>query len=687
MLRSRPRSCHVAVLTIIVAIFATSCDNDFYLSEKEFYSLLGQVATADTANRVFSNIRGQRLEIVFDNSVSPPRVQRTNLAPFLRSNVPTLGILEGYPSFALSVDRVSGEVEAQFDNWIRDQVKLYTGTNNASVRLERVEAIRLVGLEDPAFTFSPDRMNFRTNVSIGVDCRIRIDALDPISNFLAGGVNGTYDFTISVREMSLVGEMSFAEAGSNSRAHIRIQPQPGNVVITDRGASSSSSVKDRLSSFVRHMLSSPIEDDLDQKYAFFALAGCQVRDEFRCQYQSRPNRAEPEIHSVVRGSDGHLYATFRRNGVWANTSQLKTEYRSAGRRRVSVTFDADPAIASSRSGAMYLASRTTGGGLYCAEYRDGWHGGNYLAPTGTTRAQHLRHKYVGRPAIVSTGAGNADVIASRADGTLVHIQRRGAGWSAPSTLQFPSGRTYRDPVAVVSDGRILVVAVADNGHVYTMVYDLDTGLWSQAQDVPTSEPLRFTPAVAASGDRQIDMVYAGNSGRPYHRTLHLMISHIQPNVGSAGVSYSQETVIDGNLTAQPALVTTGFHQLDLIARGTDNVLRYKHFTGPNSPHGNIFGVPVNAGWSGWRDMNQNFYGTQLLAGAATEDFAAVADGVGDVELVTRLRANTLRSNFRLHHNSFDAATFGRQPWKTVHWRGFQKIADPFIAGRPAIAVL
>ena len=200
-------------LLSISALLSASCDSSFYLTEKEFYALRWQIATQDIANRVFGGVQGQLVQVNFDNSVSPPRVQSSNLQDFIRNGLPSLALLEGYPSNSFRIDRVSGEIEKQFDNWLATKLQLYSGSNNAQVRLERVEQIRVRFLNNPTFTYSENKIVFNTTLQITGDCRIRVDALDPVLNFLAGGINGTYDVSIDLNSVQLQGEISAGGAG------------------------------------------------------------------------------------------------------------------------------------------------------------------------------------------------------------------------------------------------------------------------------------------------------------------------------------------------------------------------------------------------------------------------------------------------------------------------------------------
>lgn len=675
----------VTFLLLTVTLASTGCDDKFYLDEKEFYALRGQIADQQTANIAFADMRNHTLTITFDNSVSPPRLQSSTLRQLMRDHMLGLTVLEG--TNAIRIDRVAGEIEGQFDNWLSGELRLYTGPSNSDVRLTRVEQMRLMFLDNPVFSFSTNRITYDANVQIEVDNSIHVHAVDSFIDFFAR-INGDYDTTVHINTMHLHGEMAFYAAANDwSNMSFRLRPTISRANVTTRGRAStpspSGSVTNGISDFVARALSAPIETDLAQKYDLFSLANCRVQGQFQCVYRPRPDSTTPELQAVVRGTDNHLYATSRRDAVWWGLSLIRAERYTSGRRREVFAFTTDPSLAVSGGRSVELAATTTLGGIYYAQYQNQWQPGHYIEPIGV---RDRGNRYTGKPAIAATGPGQVEVVAARQNGTLVHLRRVANTWSTPRVLALPAGHRYRDPVTAVSNNRVFLAAVGDDNRIYTMVYDLETQLWSQSQQPVMAEGVTFAPAIAPSGDRQIDMVYVGQAGRLYHRTFDLSVSNIRPNVGDSGVSYSQERQIPGNVISQPALVATGYHQLDLVARGTNNVLYYNHFTGPRSPHGLFDGRTIVAGWSDWSDLNGLFYGTQVRSGGTTEDFALTATHGGKVDLVARLR-QPFTSGYALNHNGFNAVTYGRQPWKAVHWRGFQRVADLGIVGRPALAAL
>lgn len=674
----------IAYFLISAVIFSTSCDNSFYLTEKEFYALRGQLATASVANQVFSGVQGQQLQINFDNSVSPPRVQSSNLEDFIRNHLPTLALLEAYPSNSLQIDRVSDEIEKQFDNWLANRLRLYTGANNAAVSLERVDAMRIQFMNNPTFSYSENKIVFNTTLQMTIDCRIKVDALDPITNFLFGGVNGTYDVAIDVQNLQMQGEISFVSLGEDSSdMQFKLTPTVGNVVVRDRGIVTPTAVKNGIRDVIKTNLKVKIEENFSQKYDYFALNNCRVSGEFACEYNALPLSPSPELHTVARGTDNKLYAAVRRNNVWSNYKQI-----CCTSSQIQINFTSDPSLAVSSAGTIELAATISSGEIFYAQYQNGWKNYRFLLPP-------QGQSYRGKPAIVATAPGQVEIFVARADNKIVHLRKINGNWTAPVVINLPVSTgtiqnitflTYRDPTAVLSGNKIFLTAVASNNRLYAIIYDIETGLWGKSSQISTSENVNFTPALASGGDGRIDLVYVGQSGSVYHRPITINVVNIFSSA-TIGFVLSTETNIPGSVNAAPFLAASGYRQLDLVARGTDNRLYYNHFVGTQSPTGFIDGRNVVQGWSGWGFLNGNFYGTQLLSNEYTEEFALAATKTGKLDVVARIRANSFSTAYTLHHNSFDAAGFGNNPWKTVHWRGYQKIGNQQFNGRPALAAL
>lgn len=681
----RFRASVIACFLLSTVILSSGCDTSFYLTEKEFYALRSQIFSESVANQVFSNAQNGQIQVNFDNSTSPPRVQSSTLENFMRTSLPTLGILEGYPSNALQIGRVSGEIEKQLDNWLADRLRLYAGANNSQARLERVDQVRVRFMNNPTFDFIDDKMTFDTTLQMTVDCRIRVDALDPFLDFFFN-VNGTYDVSITVNDLRLRGESSFHSINKDgSLLQFKLAPSVGNVAVTDRGPATPASVKTGIGEVVKVALSVKAEEKFYQKYDHFALKNCGIGAEFGCEYEARPVSRTPDLHTVARGTDNKLYTAMRRNNVWSNYRELccTSNY-------LQIDFTSDPSLAVSSAGTAELAATTASGEIYYMHYQNGWKNFRFLIPPippGTPANVVQGLLYTGKPAIIATAPGQVEIVIARANGTLVHLRRiNGLAWSAPVVLNLPTtvqgtAITFRDPVMVQTGKYLSLVAKTNTNRLYVANFNIELGVWSPGLPLTQAENVNFVPAAAASGDGRVDLAYVGMSGTVYHRYL----SNIDVTAGGSGFSASVESVISANVNATPILVASGYRQLDLIARGTDNRLYYNHFTGPQSPAGLIDGRNIVQGWSGWSGLNGNFYGTQLLSNENTEEFAVTATKTGKLDVLARIRANTFSTTYKLHHNGFDAGKFGKTAWKAVHWRGYERVGDRNFLGRPALA--
>lgn len=686
---------------LIAALFSTSCDESFYLSEREFYALQTQIAREDYAEMFFGDVQGEMLRITFDNSTAPPRVQSSNLLDFMRAHLTTFALLEGFPFYYFQGDRVSGEFEKQFDNFLADRLRLYAGQNNAEARLTRVDEMRVTFLNNPTFTYSPDKISFDTTLRIGVDCTAEINALDPLSNILFG-MNGTHNVVIDVQALRVQGEFFLDETGSKeSKWRFRMTPQAGIVAVGERGVAVSNAVKIGIAKVVKQNLSVPVDQIFEQKYEHFTLNDCRIsgqNNNFTCDYNSRPTFPNPELHAVARGTDNKLYAAMRRNDVWSSYDEVICCSTNSP---VQAIFAGDPSLAVSSARTVELAATTTNGAIFYAQFNSFWGSQRLVAPVipaNTPPNAVQNYWYRGKPAIVASAPGQLEIITVRgASGNpgLVHLRRVNGVWTAPVVLNLPSTIGtfpnvtfvgYQEPTAVQSGNKIFLVMRSTNFRLYAMVFDLETGLWSQVSQIQTAENVGFAPTLAASGDGRVNLVYVGQSGAIYHRPLDINSANITAGAGTSGFSFAAETNIGGTVNAAPVLFASGYRQLGLVARGTDNRLYYNHFVGTHSTVGWVDGRTVVQGWQGWVDLNGNFIGTQILSSGQMDEFAATATKTGKLDVVARIRPNAAE-NSTLHHNSYDAARYGTKPWKTVLWRGYQKISGRQFSGRPAIAAL
>jgi hypothetical protein len=240
---------------------------------------------------------------------------------------------------------------------------------------------------------------------------------------------------------------------------------------------------------------------------------------------------------------------------------------------------------------------------------------------------------------------------------------------------------------------VVVVFVDAQNRLRALAYDLEasysgqpSGLWGQPTPVPTQESVNYAPAPVASGDGRVDVVYIGQSGTPYQRSLDVQAARFQPGVAQTGISIvGTETNIGGNVNTSPALVCSSYRQLEMIARGTDNRLYHNHFVGPASPGGFVDGRWINAGWQGWTDLNGNFSGS--LTFESMNAFSAAVTRTGKVEIASIAQPNAFDQfpDHFIYQNSYDSERFGTQPWKTVLWRGYQMVGRQRFVGQPALA--
>ncbi|MEO6390388.1 MAG: hypothetical protein ABIP75_00970, partial [Pyrinomonadaceae bacterium] len=432
-------------------------------------------------------------------------------------------------------------------------------------------------------------------------------------------------------------------------------------------------------------LKAPIQETFWQQYDHFALSNCSIDSGFSCRYTPRPNTATPELHAVARGTDNKLYFAVRRDDVWSPYTELCCTPGPPLR----IEFTTDPSLAVSSPSTVEMAATTASGEIYYAQYENGWKNRRFiLPPSGTT--------FRGKPAIVATAPGQVEIFVLRADNKVVHLRRINGNWTTPVLANLPTTTgsipnitflTYRDPIAAQSGNKIFLTAVGSNNRLFGALYDLETGAWAAGAAIASAETVNHAPALASSGDGRVDLVYVGASGNTFHRPLTINVVNIAAGTAATGFALSAETILPSSVTATPVLVASGYRQLGLVARGTDNHLYYNHFTGPQSPSGLIDGRTVAQGWSGWSDLNGNFIGTVNLSNESTEEFALTGTKSGKLDLIARIRANTISTAYTLHHNAFDAADYGNQAWKTINWRGYQNVGSRQFNGRPALAAL
>src|SRR5215475_12005925 len=125
-------------ILLTASLTLAGCDDYFYLSEKEVAAYSSVFSSEAALNLHFDNLQGRAINLTFDNSTGTPRVQSTNLLAEMRRT--EMAQLEA--SSAVSLNRLSAELEAQIGNWIEGKLELYTsGAANDRVRLTRLDDV------------------------------------------------------------------------------------------------------------------------------------------------------------------------------------------------------------------------------------------------------------------------------------------------------------------------------------------------------------------------------------------------------------------------------------------------------------------------------------------------------------------------------------------------------------------
>ncbi len=549
-------------------------------------------------------------------------------------------------------------------------------------------------LNKPTFAFHPERqaIGFDLGIRLTINGTIRVDALDPISDFFFG-INGTYPLIVVVNNLRLTGDAQlFSTYADASRIQFSLNSQPGLINVSDNGSTTApNEVKVGVRTMLRRQLSQPLRQSFIQRYDHFALAGLsltpntpQATSRLRYTYRSLPETAQPILHVVARSIDGKLYHLRKTEGGGSVIGSVQP--LPSLRPRIT----SDPSLVGSASDQLELAAVTSQAQLVYTHWRDGrWinhrtFGPGLGGPPGG---------YVGKPALAVSAPGQVEiVVAASGNGALWHIRKRNGVWLPPARIPIfdvPGVREapYRDPVALVTGNKVLLLFVDNQSRLQAMAYDLESGMWGQASHIPTGRFVRHAPAATASGNGYVDVVYIGTDTVPYHRLFQIRATPFAPNVGQTGISLiGSETSIGGSVSTTPSIVCSSYRQLELIARGTDNRLYHNHFAGPASPTGLWDGRQLTAGWQGWTDLNGNFAGT--LTFEVMGGFSAAVTRTGKVEIAAIRRPSLLNrgSDQPIVHNSYLSDRFAHAPWKTITWRGYEQFDRHRFVGSPAIAL-
>lgn len=601
-------------------------------------------------------------------------------------------------SSSISLDRLRAELEAQIDHWINGRLELYTSNNNDDVRLTQLGSVNIRFLSNPGFTYRPETQSiaFDGRVTITINGTIEVNAVNGIVDFFLGifgsSVNGTYPLTVVINDLQLSGEANifspFADAG---RIRFRLIPRVNGTIDTlENGTSVPGAIRDGVRNLLRGNLSSRVDEIFYQKYDYFALSQMRLTQTtpslLEVNYRPRthqawlgPETANPLLHVVVRTADGKLYHGRKGTGGWSSFSALPFPSPTPQ------AITNDPALFHSGNNQLEMAAVTQNYALVYSHLRDDvWGNFQTFNPGGTSPSTGYR----GKPAVVASAPGQVEIIAADGNGNLRHLRRINGIWLTPALVPlsafagtFPA--PYRDPVALHVGNKIVVIFVDAQKRPRAIAFDLETSLWGQATSL-TQTTISYAPAAAVSGDGRIDVVYVGSTGAgaTYHCTLGISTNNFVTGIATTGIAIGPEANLGSTLNATPVLVASGYKQLELIGRGSDNKIRHNHFVNALAPF-TIDGQTVNPGWQGWTgpyidNVSQALVTTQ---GQVT-DFAAAATRTGKTELVTQAYSFT---KLHLFYNNYESARYSLAPWKTVHWRGYENVNSQTFAGRPALA--
>ncbi len=221
------------------------------------------------------------------------------------------------------------------------------------------------------------------------------------------------------------------------------------------------------------------------------------------------------------------------------------------------------------------------------------------------------------PALATT-VDNEEFIVVRGSDDGIYAARsifNGAEWTDWEPLGAPPGGARGDPALVSTRSRELNLFVrgADN-KLWTRAR-FDTGVWgSWLQPVGSDGTLKSSPRVTSRGPGRIDVFVIGTDDRVYQRFLD----------GQWNGSWIPLDEPDGavGLVGDPATVALDVNHVYLFARGTDNRLWARYWTG--------------SAWSTW--------GLAVTDGVLNSSPAVVDSGLGGLVVFVRGTDQNLYGN-------------------------------------------
>jgi hypothetical protein len=261
----------------------------------------------------------------------------------------------------------------------------------------------------------------------------------------------------------------------------------------------------------------------------------------------------------------------------------------------------------------------------------------------------------------------------------------------PTVLSVFSGAAtlpFRDPALAQAGGKLVLVFVDQQSRLIGMAFDLETGHWGSAFPM-AGRGVFGAPSAAACGDGRVDVAYVRRDGALAHQPMQAALDVFRPNEGAGGISYSPATTVSGQTgIGDPTLLCSGHRRLELLVTGGDRRLWHNHYTWSA---GGTDGRNYTVGWQGWGLVDQPLTRSGLTpARRVAGGVAAAVASDGQVHLVAREWGGSgPRPPVEpqpMWHNSYRAARWGRSPWATVHWRGWEQSGGPTVLGLHALAL-
>jgi hypothetical protein len=651
MNRKGHRAGTVFVLAILV-VMTVGCGHNFYVSESDAAAYQANLRTASAANSLMSSFQGKLITLHFDSAVPRPHLASSNIRDVL-AGIPNLFILDTLRE--ISLDRLAQQLEQQSDAWIGEQLYLLQQTAGQGVKLQRLDHVSVEILSPPTLNYdtSKQAISFRGKVKLILSGTVQVPDL-----------NQAFDITMTVDDYDLPGQLQFSNPYADAaRVRILLSPHPGPITVV--GAADQ--VNSGIGQFMSGQLASPLDAIGVLTYDNFGLADLRIvpsqpEAQLTAHYLSSPHVTEPAVDVVARQGDRKLYHAQKRLGTWQQFAPIP----------LSDPVASDPALVGSGAGRLELAAVSPLGQLLYAAWRAGaWHDMYRVSVPG--------HRFSNaRPALVATAPSQVDIVLPGRDGHLYHARRVNGAWSPMEWVEAAEGiaqRPLRDPTAVLGGSLIAVFFVDARNRLFSVVYDTSSETWAAAREVP-SQGVRFAPAAVSCGDGRVDVVYATANGGTHHQVLNFVPAN-------KAVLPASDSDLNQTLTATPALTCSGFQQMELVGRASDNHLWHNHLVGTTSPQGVVDGRTIHAGWQGWNTIPNNFFGTTSLRQNANPGLALDSTRTGQVELLATSKGNGARP---LYENVYDSQRFGRAPWTAVHWRGLQELNLAHVVGSPAMAV-